>query len=127
MSIFDWIENILFNKKDINCTIEDFQNYSPFIINRYISQYDNNINFFLNSTVNINSEIFQDKETHFKFLRSCLPKCKKKFIRYIKKNNNSKNDNSLSVKLYELSSREIDIYKNLFDINTVENKIKFNK
>jgi septation ring formation regulator EzrA len=71
----------------------------------------------INDTTNSYWSVFTQKIDHYKFLINFLPKLKFKRINYIKKhkqeNTETSNDTCRLHVAYELSKREIDIYKSL--------------
>lgn len=120
MTIFDFLNIITHDKNHAELDLSDFNVYSPYIINRFLSQYSSDICYIINHTVNKNSEINWDKEHHYKFLVNALPKLKKKFIRYIKKSTTKNKDYTKCASLHEISKREVDLYFKEFKLN-IEN------
>lgn len=87
MEIFDYIKNILFNKKKYEeQNLEEIKKYNPFLINRWISMYDGECGNLINHTTNKINFLQNDKEMHYKLLLNIVPKKKYKKIEYIKKN-----------------------------------------
>lgn len=117
MTIFDFINSILHTKQCKDIEISDYNSYSPFIVNRFLSQYSPDVSYIVNHTVNKNCESNSDKDYHFKFMTNVLPKLKSKFIRYIKKKNEKNNDYTKCANLHEVSKREIDLYFKEFNLN----------
>jgi len=120
MTIFDFLNNITHDKNNNELDISDYSVYSPYIINRFLSQYSSDVCYIVNHTVNNNCESNSDKEFHYKFLTNALPKLKKKFIRYIKKKTTKDKDYSKCANLHEISKREVDLYFKEFKLN-IEN------
>jgi hypothetical protein len=120
MTIFDFLNNITHDKNNNELDISDYSVYSPYIINRFLSQYSSDVCYIVNHTVNNNCESNSDKEFHYKFLTNTLPKLKKKFIRYIKKKTTKDKDYSKCANLHEISKREVDLYFKEFKLN-IEN------
>tara|TARA_E500000318_G_scaffold86973_2_gene83781 strand:+ start:855 stop:1223 length:369 start_codon:yes stop_codon:yes gene_type:complete len=117
MTIFDFLNNILHDKKQSELDLSDYNVYSPYIINRFLSQYSSDVCYVINHTVNKNFETNWDKEHHYKFLIESLPKLKKKFIRYIKKNKDKDKDYTRCADIHEISKREVDLYFKEFKLN----------
>jgi hypothetical protein len=117
MTIFDFLNNILHDKKKAELDISDYSLYSPYIINRFLSQYSKDVCYVVNHTVNKHCQNNLDKEYHYSFLTNALPKLKKKFIRYIKKNKDKEQDYSKCANLHEISKREVDLYFKEFNLN----------
>ena len=120
MTLFDFLSNITHDKNKPELDISDLSNYSPYIINRFLSQYSPEISYIINHTVNKTCETNSDKEHHYKFLTYALPALKKKFIRYIKKKNEKNKDFTKCASLHEISKREVDLYFKEFNVN-IEN------
>ena len=107
MTIFDYLKDIITNKKgDI-----PLEEYPPFLINRWLSFVSPTSCKAINESVNSLGNL--DKNTHYKLLISCFPKQKyMSKINYIKKIKQEKEDKdqSLSIlaKTLELSQKEIE-------------------
>ena len=117
MTIFDFLNNILHDKSSVDLDISDYNLYSPYIINRFLSQYSKDVCYIVNHTVNKHCDSNSDKEFHYKFLTNALPVLKKKFIRYIKKKKEEKTNYENCANLHEVSKREIDLYFREFNLN----------
>ena len=107
MTIFDFLNNITHDKNHIELDLSDYNTYSPYIINRFLSQYSSDVCYVINHTVNKNSESNWDKDYHYKFLINVLPKLKKKFIRYIKKNTTKNKDYTKCANIHEISKKYV--------------------
>lgn len=120
MTIFDTLNNIL-TYKPKNAIQEDDDNYIPFMINRWCSFHSPLVAQIINISSNKYYTCFLDnKQRHYNLLTSIIPKYKKTFIKYIKKANTKEDNNKDSLFLaqqYEISSREVDLCKSLFNIN----------
>ena len=116
MTIFDHLKSILYTKEDIQHNIDDENEYSPFMINRWCSMYSPELATIINNTTNWLGSIFVTKREHYKFVKSILPKVRFKHIPYIKKvkvDKEEEKDIELLASSLELSKREI---KYLLDI-----------
>jgi len=115
MSIFDLLKNILHNKVTINLDVDDYSQFSPFIINRWLSFASKNAAAIINCTVNRFGSIFDDRLTYFNFLKNILPKTQNNFFNYVKKPKQDvdlehEDKITLIAKNLELSKREIRQY-----------------
>jgi hypothetical protein len=89
MEIFDYIKNILFNKNPYKTqNIEEIKKYNPFLVNRWISMFDEECANVVNHTTNKMNFCQNDKEMQYKLLLNIIPKKGFKKIEYIKKSVN---------------------------------------
>lgn len=116
MTIFDQLNDLLFSKKK-KCmdNIVDQGEYSPFMINRWISMYSPEYCCLINNTVNWMHPVLDTKVDHYKFLHAVLPRAKWKRINYIKKKKpetkETEQDLSAVASTLELSEREVKYLK----------------
>ena len=115
-SFFDFVNNIAFDREQLDINITDSQLYSAYITNRYITFLNKESALLINNTINKYGQVFNN-ETHYNFLFNLIPKVKRKFIRYVKKKKVDKKDFELLSKRYELSQREIQLYSENFGVN----------
>ncbi len=115
MTIFDYINDLLFYKKgDTLLNVDDESQFNTYIINRWISMYSSNLALIINNTGNVFYSLF-NKQEYYKFLLLMLPRVQRKHIPYIKKNQKEESElndvviEKLSQNL-ELSKREITYY-----------------
>lgn len=86
MEIFDFLNNILFHKKEnINLNCESYKKYNSYIMNRWISMHSPENAITINRTLNKNGFLCKDPDYQYKFLLKMIPKSKYKKIEYIKK------------------------------------------
>lgn len=86
MNIFDLLNNILFEKKEIVLSeLNDDKNISVYMLNRWISMLDKNAAQIINSTTNRYASVFETKQDAINFLQGVLPKYRNQRINYIKK------------------------------------------
>jgi hypothetical protein len=88
MDIFEYINNILFHKKSYK--EENFENnkvYNIFLINRWLSMFNDDCSKIVNETTNRKNFLANDKDMHYKMLLNIVPKNKFKKFTYIKKPN----------------------------------------
>lgn len=114
MNIFNFLSNILFTKKQpkLNC-VEQQGDYQPFIVNRWCSMLNKHTNTLINSTVNSMYQVFESKDSHYKFLHYIIPRQRFAKINYIKKVKVEPKSSEIVKKLarnLELSENEINLY-----------------
>ena len=121
MTIFDWVNNILVNKKHWNEFTEDEQKkFSPFIINRWLSMdkdFLEIVNYFQKYSIGT----LEPREV-YKWYCDMLPSGKR-FNKYIKGKKDKKYDSeliSLLVDYFECS--KLEVKQNLELIDKVELK-----
>ena len=86
-TVFDFIEAIIFTKnKDLIQSTDDEKEFSPFMVNRWVSMYSPEMAHVVNETTNRYSGVFDSKKELFDFYVSVLPSVDFKRIKYIKKN-----------------------------------------
>tara|TARA_R100000008_G_C3470949_1_gene108947 strand:- start:56 stop:436 length:381 start_codon:yes stop_codon:yes gene_type:complete len=115
-NVFDIINNIAFDRYSIDINIADNQLYSPYITNRYLTFVNPQIAHLINNSVNRYGVVFNPVD-HYNFLFHLIPKTKRKFIRYTKKKKKTDVDLDKVSKNYNLSTREIRLYSEQFDVN----------
>jgi len=115
-NVFDIINNIAFDSDPVDINIADRNLYSPYITNRYLTFVNSKTAHLVNDTVNKYGLVYNPLE-HYNFLFHLIPKTKRKFIRYAKKKKKSENNFERVSKKYNLSSREIRLYSEQFDVN----------
>jgi len=91
MTLFDWLNEITYTKRDWNSFTEDEQSsFSPYIVHRYVSMYYGYIDI-----ANITQKLpMTEKEKIYTVYKTMLPK-NKMFLKYIK-NQNKKSYNELA-------------------------------
>jgi len=126
MNFFDILRILFFKKTNsadvINC--DDLQSFTPYMINRWLSFYDNQRAIFVNETLNKFSGLHEEKSESFKFYSNLIPLLRFKKINYIKKNKDKttdKEDNKSTIIARNnlISSREVEMYIDLLDNNTI--------
>lgn len=115
-SFFDFVNNIAFDREQLDINITDSQLYSAYITNRYMTFLNKESALLINNTINRYGQVFNN-ETHYNFLFNLIPKVKRTFIRYVKKKKADKKDFELLSKRHELSHREIQLYSENFGVN----------
>jgi len=114
MTIFDFISDVLFTKKKSLSSVDEESDFSPFLLNRWISMYSP-AQALISNTVNKYLSSFTNKSDLYSFFIAVFDKCPSKKIQYYKKikseNNATNNENILLLaKNKELSTREIKEY-----------------
>ncbi len=124
-SIFDQLKDIVETKS--GTLLDDFdalQNFSPYMINRWLSMYNTSTCILLNETTNKMYRGVETKEQWYKLFLTLTPKQKSKYIKYIKKNKEKiskdyKKEISQLAKYYEVSENEI---YNLLELGLIKEK-----
>jgi hypothetical protein len=111
MNFFDILRSLLFAKKTAEdlCS-EGLQQFTPYMVNRWISFYDNSKTIFINETFNKFASLFEDKNEMYKLYFNLIPQSKFKKINYIKKKKETQDENpsvAVIAKNNMLSKREI--------------------
>lgn len=121
MTFFDILRNLFFTKQDTSSLLdtETQTQFTPFIINRWLSFYSREQCVFVNETINKYTGLFEDKSDLHSLYFNLIPKLKFKKIGYIKKKKEDKekiDDNHITVlsKNNNISKREIQQYIDLF-------------
>ena len=108
--MFKHLNDILFDKQgDRLSNVDSEEDYSMFMINRWISMYSSDTCSVINSTVNWLHPIFETKQQHYRFLSKILPTYRKKFIQYIKKNKYE--EDTAEDELINLLARNLELSK----------------
>lgn len=112
--IFDQLNDLVFTKEHKCMTnIDHESDYSPYMINRWISMYSPDMAHVINNTVNWLYPIFETKSDHYNFLHAVIPRSQRKRINYIKKRKPDKDEDGdehdveMLAKNLELSQREV--------------------
>lgn len=113
MNVFDQIKEIL-EVKDGKMlhNLDNYQEFEPYIISRWISMYDPSLCSLINETTNILYKGIDNKEQWYKLLIELTPKTRGKYINYLKKNKKEKPEVEDSVieelsKDLQISKREV--------------------
>ena len=104
MTIFDWLNEISYNKSDWSSfTKEDQDAFNPYMMNRFISMKHEHIDI-----VNLIQKYTLPKNSLYNYYCQLIPK-KKTFFRYIKPKKTSLNKDLIDIlsKHLKLSKREI--------------------
>lgn len=90
MTIFQYINSILFSKKKIDMNCDDESQFNLFMLNRWSSMYSKEVNEYINETSNKYWNLFNDKQSQYNYVHSLIPKLKYKRLNYIKKTKKEK-------------------------------------
>jgi len=87
MNFFQLQNKLFYSKKDKaeDLDAEGEQAFVPFLFNRWLSFYNNDMCVFTNETFNKFSTIFDDKQRAYRLYYYLIPRLKWKKIKYIKK------------------------------------------
>tara|TARA_R110002020_G_C16080840_1_gene757031 strand:- start:450 stop:854 length:405 start_codon:yes stop_codon:yes gene_type:complete len=115
MTIFDYINDILYQKKGhLLNNVDDESSFNLYMINRWVTMYSTSVTKIVNLTTNKYYSIFETKKEMYNFLLTMLPKVKFRRIHYIKKKSKTADKDKEVVKQLarslELSEREISYY-----------------
>ena len=84
--MFNSINHILFDKPSQEIDASCLDDFSPYMVNRYFSFYDNGDYVdYINDTTNTYHSIFNTPEEQYKFFEHMVPKLKKRKINYVKR------------------------------------------
>ena len=112
MTIFQYLNSILFSKKKIDLNCDDESQFNLIMINRWTSMYSKELIDYVNETTN--------KPSQFNYVYSVFPKLKFKKLNYlkkIKKEKKGKEEKKLIPEFY--SQRE---YKQLVELENLISK-----
>ncbi len=123
INIFTILNDIITDKKgDLLANVEDEDQFSPYLVSRWLSMYSPEYAEILNRTSNKYYSVFDSKKSWYEFLIRIIPKGSRGRIVYIKKEKPKQIDNYDDVikflaKQLELSQREVENYVNQSNID----------
>ena len=120
MTIFQYLNSLLFSKKRIDMNCDDESQFNLFMVNRWTSMYSPDIANYINETTNKYWSLFDDKISQYDYIYHILPRLKYKklpYIKKIKKEKQKKEDEPIIPEF--LSKRE---YKHYVDLKTTLDK-----
>lgn len=130
MTLFTTLNDIIQHKRgNVLYDMEAEKEYSPYMINRWLSMYSQDYALIINETVNRFWGNFTVKLDHYQFLCKVLPTNISRPIQYIKKEKSEKvKENKEAIEFlarnFELSHREIKEYIAMANIDLKKLKIK---
>ena len=112
MNFFQLQNKLFYSKKETagDLDTEGEQSFVPFLFNRWLSFYNNDMCVFTNETLNKFSTIFDDKQLTYKLYFYLIPRLKWKRISYIKKKkkeDQEEQDLTLVARNKNMSKREL--------------------
>ena len=114
MNFFQLQNKLFYSKKEKADYLdpEGEQAFVPFLFNRWLSFYNDNMSLFVNETLNRFSVIFEDKQRTYRMYYYLIPRLKWKKISYIKKKKKEEEEENLNLiaKNKNISVREIKMY-----------------
>lgn len=118
MTFFEVLRALLFTKSRNNEEVnrDSLVQFSPFMLNRWLSFYDKPKTIFVNETLNKFCSLFDDKNEAYKFYNNLVPQSKFKKIDYVKKNKEKTEEDATILVIAKnnmLSVREIQTYIDL--------------
>jgi hypothetical protein len=121
VNFFQILTALFYNKKSLKEELdtESLQLFHPYLINRWLSFYDNTKAVFVNETLNKFVALFEDKSDMFKLYYNLIPQTRFKKISYIKKKKEDKEKESIKEDLeifaqnQRMSVREVKMYMDL--------------
>jgi len=85
MTIFDYLNSILFSKKKVELNCDDESQFSIFMVNRWSSFYSKDVALYINQTSNVYANLFTNKQDQYDLVYNVLPRLKYKRLNYVKK------------------------------------------
>lgn len=112
MNFFQLQNKLFYSKKNKaeELDAEGEQAFVPFMFNRWLSFYNNDMCVFTNETFNKFSTIFDDRQQAYRLYYYLIPRLKWKKIKYIKKNKKEAEEEEnleLIAKNKNISKREL--------------------
>lgn len=114
-TVFDYIDSIIHTKKHVEDIKYDENQYSAYMVNRWISMSDCSAAQIINESTNRYWSVLTDRVDHYDLLLCLMPTQRKKKINYIKKIKDEpakKADENLKLiaRNMEMSTRELKTY-----------------
>ena len=133
MNIFDQLRDIIQHKKNsISEDIEFEKDFTPYMVQRWLSFYSPQYAIILNYSVNSSWQAVDEKAMWYKFFIGVIPKSRFRNIKYIKKNK-EKTQAKLNTDIvnhladrFELSRSEITSYieSGLVDVRSLKKQLQ---
>jgi hypothetical protein len=103
--MFNAINHILFEKPNPQIDAGALDEFSPYMVNRYFSFYENcDYVDYINETTNTYHSIFKTPEEQYKFFEHVIPKVKRKKINYIKRPKKTQNKDEVQKQIPDFYS-----------------------
>lgn len=113
MTIFDYLNSLLYTKKNIEMNCDEESQFNLFMVNRWVSFYSKDMNGYVNEFCNKQFTCFETKQEQFDLYLNVLPKLKFKKIEYIKKVKKEATEKEPPIIPEFLSQREYNYYVEL--------------
>lgn len=121
MNFFELLRKLIFSKKtnaeDLDS--EGLQQFTPYMINRWLSFYGGDQAVFVNETLNRFTGLLEDKNEMYKLYYNLIPTQKYKKIAYVKKKKEKEEKEDLGIPVIArnqmISQREVKQYLDLHD------------
>lgn len=118
MTIFDYLNDILFTKRGNSLqNVDEESSFNQYMINRWSSMHSPVMATLVNNTTNWLYSVFETKQQYYRFVSKVWPRLQFKRIHYIKKTKDDTVDIEQNVevlaKRMQLSTREIRDYLNM--------------
>ncbi len=116
MNFFDLLRKLIFSKKLIaeDLDSEGLQQFTPYMINRWLSFYGASQATFVNETLNKFTGLFDDKNEMYKLYYNLIPTNKYKKISYVKKKKEKEEKADTNIPILArnqmISQREVSMY-----------------
>ena len=119
LTIFDYINSILYKRSNIDVNIDDEDSFSGYMVNRWLSMYSSEVVQIINETSNRYGQLFESKSDQYLWMQKLIPRRSFRRISYIKKKKEevstkdreeAKKEIELLAKNYEISQREVELY-----------------
>ena len=116
MNFFDLLRKLFFSKKTIaeDLDNEGLQQFTPYMINRWLSFYGATQAVFVNETLNRFTAILDDKGEMYKLYYNIIPTCRFKKIEYVKKKKEKEDKENTNIPIIArnqmISQREVSLY-----------------
>lgn len=116
MNFFDLLRKLIFSKKTIaeDLGSEDLQQFTPYMMNRWLSFYGASQAVFVNETLNRFTSLLDDKGEMYKLYYNLIPTCRYKKIEYVKKKKEKEEKQDTNIPIIArnqmISQREVNLY-----------------
>lgn len=119
MNFFDLLRSLVFSRKTtaVDLDSDGLQQFTSYLINRWISFYGKPQNVFINETLNKFTGLFSDKNELYKLYYYLIPTQSFKKISYVKKKKELEKELNVNIPIIArsqmISQREVSIYLDL--------------
>lgn len=120
MTIFQFLNSILFSKKKIDLNCDDESQFNLYMINRWSSMYSPDVANYINETSNKFWSVFSEKPEQYKLVYNIIPRLKYKKLSYLKKKKLTKTKKEEEPIIPEFFSKRE--YLSYVDLETTVNK-----